>query len=169
MVQGIRFMVVSILLLFVNWKATLAVFILPFLLIRFLMMAGNWAQHAFIDLSDPSNCYKNSITCINSYYNKTCFNDGYHIGHHLKPNLHWTEMPVDFQNNIEKYVANGAVVFEGTDFFMIWFMLMTKQFKNLASHYVDLNKQFQSQEEIIVFLKSRLQKYSFPKNASVFA
>ena len=35
---------------------------------------------AFIDQSRPESSYVNSITCINTYYNRTCFNDGYHIG-----------------------------------------------------------------------------------------
>ncbi len=78
---------------FVNFPATLVVFILPFVISRIIMMVGNWAQHAFIDAGDPSNHYKNSITCINTKYNHKCWNDGYHISHHVKPNMHWTEHP----------------------------------------------------------------------------
>ena len=35
---------------------------------------------AFIDQDRPDVPYVNSITCINTHYNTTCFNDGYHIG-----------------------------------------------------------------------------------------
>ena len=119
-------------------------------------MAGNWGQHAFIDATDPANSYKNSLTCINTGYNKLCFNDGYHIGHHLRPSMHWTEMPEEFQKNIEKYKENGAVIFKEIDFFVVWFLLVTKNYKYLASKYVDLNEQFKSQDEIIAFLKKRV-------------
>ena len=66
-------------------------------------------------------------------------------------------MPTDFEANIEKYAANEAIVFEGTDFFMVWLLLMTKSYKTLASHYLDFDHRFNSKEEIIAFLKSRLK------------
>jgi fatty acid desaturase len=154
----IGFIVMCIVLWQYNWQATLTVFILPFIIARFGMMAGNWAQHAFIDATDPANCYKNSITCINCGYNQTCFNDGYHIGHHLRANMHWTEMPLEFKRNIEKYKANNAVVFQGIDFFVIWFLLVTHNYKYLASKYVDLSDRFKSQDEVIAYLKQRVAR-----------
>ena len=93
----LTFMSIWIILALFNLKATLLVFILPTIIVRFAMMSGNWAQHAFIDAREPENNYRNSITCINNVYNKRCFNDGYHIGHHLKPHMHWTDMPQDFK------------------------------------------------------------------------
>ncbi len=95
----IVFWIICIGLCILNWQATLALFIIPVFLYRFLMMAGNWGQHAFIDRNAPENNYRNSITCINSPYNKNCWNDGYHIGHHLKQSMHWTELPLEFQKN----------------------------------------------------------------------
>jgi len=152
----VGFIVMCIVLWQFNWQATLMVFVLPFVIARFGMMAGNWAQHAFIDASSPANSYRNSITCINCTYNRTCFNDGYHIGHHLRPNMHWTEMPIEFEKNVEKYAQNEAVIFQGTDFFVIWFMLVTKNYKYLASKFVDVGERFKTQDEIIAFLKQRV-------------
>lgn len=152
----IGFFVMCIILWHFNWQATLTVFLLPFLIARFGMMAGNWGQHAFIDATDPANSYKNSLTCINVNYNKLCFNDGYHIGHHLRPNMHWTEMPLEFQKNIEKYKENNAVIFKEIDFFVVWFLLVTKNHKYLASKYVDLGERFKSQDEIVAFIKQRI-------------
>jgi hypothetical protein len=43
------YVVVALLLVF-NWQATIVVFIFPLVFTRFMMMAGNWGQHAFIDL-----------------------------------------------------------------------------------------------------------------------
>ena len=154
----LTFIGLCIVLAFINLKATLLVFVLPAIIVRFAMMSGNWAQHAFIDASSPANNYRNSITCINSFYNQRCFNDGYHIGHHLKPHMHWTDMPQDFEKNIDQYVDNKAIVFEGIDYFVIWLWLMLKRYDILAKHFVNIGNTYQSEEEIIAMLKKRIQK-----------
>jgi fatty acid desaturase len=151
------FYAVVIGLLFVNWRATLVVFVLPFIVARFGMMAGNWAQHAFVDQASPENSYRNSITCINSTYNRRCFNDGYHIGHHLKATRHWTEMPGEFARNLGEYEAQGAVVFTGIDFFGVWGCLMLRRYDWLARRFVALGPTRPSTEEIVAMLQSRTQ------------
>lgn len=137
-------------------ETTFFVFIIPFLLTRFLLMAGNWTQHAFVDTSDPNNPYLNSMTFIDSPYNKRCFNDGYHIGHHVSATRHWLDMPGDFVDNIELYRKQQAIVFRKLDYFIIWLLLMTKQFGFLSKFFVDLSDKKRSKEEIIALLKSRL-------------
>ena len=47
-----------------NFYPTLWVFIVPYVFTRVMMMCGNWAQHAFVDLSMPESPYRNSITCV---------------------------------------------------------------------------------------------------------
>ena len=154
------FWILCIALSFFNWQATLAVFVIPVFLYRFLMMAGNWGQHAFIDPADPGNNYRNSITCINSDYNKKCFNDGYHIGHHVRPAMHWTEMPVEFQNNIQTYIAERAIVFRKLDFFSVWLFLMLKRYNWLTNFYVQLDPlNPKSKTEIEALLKYRTRKF----------
>jgi len=142
---------------YVSFKATLFVFIIPYLSTRLLMMCGNWGQHAFVDKDSPECEYRNSITCINTTYNRRCFNDGYHIGHHIKQTRHWTEMPEDFQKNIDTYAKERAIVFQGIDFFMVWVCLMLKRYDWLARKYVKLPGGPQTEEEIITLLKSRTQ------------
>ncbi|MGD0530540.1 MAG: fatty acid desaturase [Polyangiaceae bacterium] len=142
-------------LVYLDWRPALVVFILPFIITRFAMMAGNWGQHAFIDAASPENCYRNSITCINSGYNKRCFNDGYHIGHHIKQTRHWTEMPGDFQANVARYEEERAIVFEKLDFFLVWLFLMLGRYDWLARRYVHLGAVRPSEEEIIGLLRTR--------------
>jgi fatty acid desaturase len=145
-------------LCFVNWPATLVVFILPFIISRVVMMMGNWTQHAFIDANDPDNAYRNSITCINTKYNEKCWNDGYHISHHIKPSMHWTEHPVYFQESIDEYAANDAIVFDDLHFLQVFIYLVQKRYDVLAKHFVNINGRFQSDEEVAAFLKSRTEK-----------
>ncbi len=152
------FILMCIALCFVNWQATLVVFILPFFTFRIIAMTGNWAQHSFIDKDDPEDCYKNSVTCINTKYNVKCWNDGYHISHHLECTMHWTEHPVYFQNTLDKYIENNAVVFDGIHFLHVFIYLMRGRYDLLAKHFVNLGDRFKSDEEIMVFLKSRTQK-----------
>jgi fatty acid desaturase len=158
----IGFILACVVLSYFNWRATLMVFMLPFFIARFGMMAGNWAQHAFIDQNNPGNSFLNSISCINTGYNKRCFNDGYHIGHHLRPALHWTDMPGDFIKNVARYAEQKAIVFQGIDYFYIWALLMTKSYGKLADKFVVLDKSFTKRDEVIAFLKSRTQKFPLP-------
>lgn len=136
-------------------RPTFIVFVLPYLMARFLMMWGNWGQHAFIDPAQPENALLNSITCINVAYNQKAFNDGYHIGHHVKANRHWTEMPEDLERNAEKYAKANAIVFEGIDFFMVSLFLFLKRYDWLAARFVELREEPRSKEEIVALLKSR--------------
>ncbi|MGI4739444.1 MAG: fatty acid desaturase family protein [Janthinobacterium lividum] len=147
----------TIALAFVNLPATLAVFVLPFVLSRIIMMLGNWAQHAFIDAEAPDNCYRNSVTCINTSYNHKCWNDGYHISHHLKPALHWTEHPAHFRQNLAQYASNDAIVFDGIHFLHIFFYLMAKRYDLLAKHFVLLDGLPRTEAEVMDLLRSRTQ------------
>jgi fatty acid desaturase len=136
---------------------TVTVFVAPFLAVRILQMCGNWGQHAFVDPDDPGNCYRNSITCINTSYNRRCFNDGYHIIHHLKPAMHWTEMPKEFVANQAKYAEERAIVFDGIDFFQVWVLLMLRQHKALARRMVSLGDRELSEAEKLQLLHERLR------------
>ncbi|MBX3232216.1 MAG: fatty acid desaturase [Labilithrix sp.] len=149
------FAVTGALAYFTDWRAVVAVLVVPYVSTRFLMMCGNWGQHAFVDEAAPENCYRNSITCINTGYNRRCFNDGYHIGHHVKQTRHWTEMPEDFTKNLATYAKEGAVVFDGIDFFIVWMFLMLKRYDWLARRYVKLDGAEKSEAEIIELLQSR--------------
>lgn len=135
----------------------MVVFLAPYVIVRLAIMAGNWGQHAFVDADDPANPFKNATTVINCRYNRRCFNDGYHVGHHIKPTRHWTEMPQDFEDNQEQYAKEGALVFSGIDFLMVWALLMFKCYDVLARHYVQLGETQLTTGEIISLMKTRIR------------
>ena len=137
--------------------AAITVFLAPFLVCRFVMMAGNWGQHAFVDQNDPGNSYKSAITCVNHRYNQRCFNDGYHISHHLSATRHWTEHPDELRQNADKYAANDAVVFKDIDFLGVWMLLMVRNYAKLADHFVELRETPRTKDQIVAFLKSRTE------------
>jgi fatty acid desaturase len=142
--------------LLVSPRFGLVAFAFPYFAIRFLMMVGNWGQHAFINTAEKNNGLANAITCINSGYNQRAFNDGYHIGHHLKASRHWTEMPQDLLDNRELYVKRGAIVFEGLDFFLVSILLWTGSWRILARRFVRLDGRPRTDEDVIELLKSRV-------------
>jgi Fatty acid desaturase len=142
----------------VNPRATLVACVFPFFFVRAAMMLGNWGQHAFIDVSRPGDSYVNSITCINSPYNHRAFNDGYHIGHHVKQNRHWTEMPADFLANQERYLKEGCIVFEGLDFAMVALLLFGRQYGVLARKFVRMPGDTRTDAEIADFLRQRVKR-----------
>lgn len=145
-------------LMLLSWKATLVVFVFPVALVRVLMMAGNWGQHAFVDPSAPADAFRNSITCLHARYNRRCFNDGYHIIHHLEPRQHYTEMPGEFERNRERYGREDAIVFEGLDFFGVWLCLMLGRWKRLARAFVRLpGAPPRTDDDVIAFLRSRVR------------
>jgi fatty acid desaturase len=155
------FIVLSIVMCLINMPATLCVFVVPYFFYRLIAMLGNWAQHAFIDPSEPENSYKNSITCINSKYNWQCWNDGYHISHHLKQTLHWTEHPRYFRDHVDNYSINNAVVFIKIDFMLVSIFLLAKRYDLLVKNFVNIGGRFKSDDEIMSFLKKRVRKFAF--------
>ncbi|MCB9638785.1 MAG: fatty acid desaturase [Myxococcales bacterium] len=163
----IGFYLCVIALSFVNFYATLVVWIIPFLVCRFVMMAGNWGQHAFVDPEAPANCYRNSITAINSRYNQRCFNDGYHIGHHLKPGRHWTELPVEFEESLDEYAKEDAVIFHGIDFVGVWALLMFHRYDKLAEIYVNIGQPERTKEELMAFLHARTRPVPVPSTPQI--
>jgi fatty acid desaturase len=156
-----------LILLFVNAPATIMVFILPMFIYRLIAMLGNWTQHAFVDSEDPGNAYKNSITCINVKYNKKCWNDGYHISHHIRPGMHWTEHPTFFLKTIDKYAQNRAVIFDGLDFLQIFYLLMNKRYDKLARHMVNLDSTFADEQDAINLLRYRTRRIAVAEPASI--
>lgn len=115
------------------------VLLLPWLLSRFFLMAGNWAQHAFVNLDTPHDRLGNATVLLNSRHNERCFNDGYHAVHHRHPAMHWTEMPAAFEGDRDTYAAHGSVVFDGiANNQVVWWNLMRGNWGFLADHLAPL-------------------------------
>lgn len=152
---------------FVNLPATLVVFIVPFLFARLVMMLGNWTQHAFVERSNPDNIYTNSIICINTPYNKICWNDGYHTIHHLRPGMHYTDLPLEFIKQKDELAMNKTFVFEGIHYLHIFIYLMTKRYDRLEKNLVNINNVFSSPQEAIALMKERTKKFAIVQEREV--
>jgi len=142
-----------------NHVATTWVFIVPFCITSFALMFGNWSQHVFIDPKAPQNCYRMTYNCINCADNQKTFNDGYHIIHHLNSKLHWTQLPIQFMETIEKHIEEGALVFEGIGFFDVGLAVFTGRLDWLADRCVFLQESldFQDKDSLKRIMRERLK------------
>ncbi len=150
----------------INPVATVVVFVVPFVTTRFLMMLGNFAQHSLIDPDEPTSPYRNTVTCINIEINKWGYNDGYHIGHHLQPALHWLEYPKELARNRDVYAREGAVIFDGVDPLFVWLGLMGRRYEWLARHVVRLGGPM-SDADVARMLRARAQPIPAAKRAAL--
>lgn len=131
--------VIAMLMKYVSPLATCWVFIVPHILAMSLMSFGNWAQHMFVNPADRFSNYALTYNCIDTPGNRTTFNDGYHVIHHLNARMHWSEIPQHFHDNLDKFAKNGALTFRNIHFFDVGILVMTKQLRKLAEdHYVHL-------------------------------
>ncbi|KAG7405363.1 hypothetical protein DER46DRAFT_395121 [Fusarium sp. MPI-SDFR-AT-0072] len=142
-------------------NATICVFLMPLLLLRLGLMAGNWGQHAFVDDVDPDSDYRSSITLIDVASNRFCYNDGYHTSHHLNPLRHWREHPVSFQKTKHTYASQHALVFHDIDYMMVTVRLMMKDYKTLAKCLVPMGEQIaMSLDERAAMLETKTRRFT---------
>lgn len=137
--------------------ATLFVFIFPALILSFALMEGNWKQHIFVDPEDPDNPYKSTYTCINTSTNALNFNDGYHVEHHLNPNVPWYVLPEYFQKHLGNYADHDGFVFSGIGSGGVGRLVLAGKLDVLADHYVNVGQVKRTREELISEFKRRLQ------------
>lgn len=164
----LSFYAFCIVMSFVNLPASLLIFIIPFVFARLVMMLGNWAQHAFVDRKNPDNVYTNSIICINTKYNHVCWNDGYHTIHHLRPGMHYTELPAEFIKQKDLLAQNKSLVFDGIHYLHVFIYLITKRYDKLAANLINLNNIFANDEEAIEIMRERTKRFAISRQNEIF-
>lgn len=136
----VYFVGVGMLARYVSFHATMWCFIAPYVAAMTAMSFGNWSQHIFVNPQNPESNFELTYNCLDTPTNQTTFNDGYHVVHHMNARLHWSEMPSYFYEHRWKHYENGAVTFRGIHFFDVGILVLTKQLRKLAEHYVHLGK-----------------------------
>jgi hypothetical protein len=148
-------------------KSVIFAWLVPFNMARIGMMTGNWTQHAFLDQNEAANDYKSAITCIDTLYNATAFNDGYHTSHHLNPIRHWQDHPEYFLASVDTFNKQRVIIFTGCDYFEIWFRLMIKDFDWMAKRLLTLGEATLLEKK--EFLKARVKRLNALEMKQSFA
>jgi len=123
-----------------------------------LLSAVNYTWHAFIDPDDHDNDYVNSTTILDAM--NFTLDEEYHVVHHQYSGVHWSKNQELYERHIEDYKACTATVFKGTNIFVIWGMVVNKDYDGLCDHFVqyeeDESKRL-SRDELKELLKARLR------------
>ncbi|HSZ77224.1 MAG TPA: fatty acid desaturase [Chthoniobacterales bacterium] len=103
-----------------DWRIGILFVFVPLLCMNFIMAITSWVQHAFCDPENAEDYFVNTVTVLDEV---NFMNEGYHLCHHHRSGLHWTEMPAHLERIRDKMRESGSLVFRDLDFMELFIEL----------------------------------------------
>jgi fatty acid desaturase len=105
-------------LLLADWQATLLYVTLPWLHGQWWLITFNLLQHQDLEQDDP---WQNSRNLTDRWTNLLFFNVGFHTAHHLRPTLHWSDLPDFHAREVAPRIDPRLVADNVWGFYRDWF------------------------------------------------
>ncbi len=107
-----------------DWRIGIAFVLVPLLCLNAIMAITSWVQHAFCDPEHPEDYFACTVTIFDDV---NFMNEGYHLCHHHRSSLHWTEMPAHLERIRDKMRESGSLVFQDLDFMELFVELTLRR------------------------------------------
>ncbi|HTZ72305.1 MAG TPA: fatty acid desaturase, partial [Candidatus Aquilonibacter sp.] len=96
-----------------SWRIGILYALVPLLCMNFITALTAWVQHAFYNAERPDDYFAHTVTVCDDW---NFMNEGYHLCHHHRSGLHWTEMPSHMEGIRGQMRESGSLVFRDLDF-----------------------------------------------------
>jgi hypothetical protein len=103
-----------------DWKLGIAYGLIPVLCMNVITAITAWTQHAFYDAERPEDYFAHTVTVLDEM---NFLNEGYHLCHHHRSSMHWTEMPDHFEQIRDKMRDSRSLVFRDLDYMQLFIEL----------------------------------------------
>ena len=138
-----------------DWRIGTMFVLVPLLCMNFINAITAWVQHAFCDPERPEDYFANSVTVVGEV---NFMNEGYHLCHHHRASLHWTDMPVHFEQIRGRMREAGSLVFRDLDFMGLFLELtLFRRMDVLAEKLVPWEPMNHEQRLALLAMRSNLR------------
>jgi hypothetical protein len=113
-----------------DWRLGIAYALIPILCMNVITAITAWIQHAFYDAEHPEDYFAHTVTVLDDM---NFLNEGYHLCHHHRSSMHWTEMPEHFETIRDKMRDSRSLVFRDIDYMDLFVELTVRQRPNVLA------------------------------------